>query len=156
MSHGVGVLHGRMHGLAISDKHMVPLQRTQDAYSIDVPDTNQSCGHLLEFEAAKVILSKPAKPMNPHSQRLLAAQARTANPATKPAAVKAKAKAKAKVKSKGKAGSEEKADDTVKKRPSKNDGKDGGNEPSPTRTEYSQAKKKFFLENLECTFVKHS
>lgn len=125
------------------------LNTSKVAYFIDVPNSNQSCGHLLDFKAAQEILSKPAKPLNPHSQRLLAAQARTANPA-KPTA---KGKGKAKAKAKATAGSEEKNDKAPKKRQAS---KDGGNEPTPSRTDYTKAKKKWMLENLECTSMKRS
>lgn len=138
-----------MHGLIIIDIYghgAAAPHRSKASYPIDVPNSNQSCGHLLDFKAAQEILPKPAKPLNPHSQRLLVAQARTANPAAKPKA-KAKGKAKAAAKRKASGGSEEKGDETSKRKSAK----DGGNEPSPTRTEYSEAKKKWMSENLECT-----
>ena len=64
---------------------------------MDVPKTEHSCGHLLEKDLLEDISKKKVRPINPHAQRLLAAQAREANPA------KAKPKSKAPPKAAGKA-----------------------------------------------------
>ena len=73
-------------------------------------------------------------PVNPHRQRLLAAEAR---------GVKAKAKAKAKGKAKAKAKAKSKISNQFVKQ-----SKDRGNEPHPTRSEYSEAKRNFFMMSL--------
>ena len=74
------------------------------------------------------------KNINPHRQRLLAAEVRAVKPLPKPDG-KAKAKPKAKAK-----------DDPKTKKPKKS--QDSGNEPRPTRSEYSEAKQNFILKNL--------
>ena len=131
---------------------------------MDVPKTEHSCGHLLEKDLLEDISKKKVRPINPHAQRLLAAQAREANPA------KAKPKSKAPPKAAGKAKSATKSakknnhefqgdggDDhqegvePPKKKVKKST--DGGNEPWPTRTEYSKAKKSFIAEILSSTDV---
>ena len=89
--------------------------------------------HLLPVDIANKILNSKQRPINPHSQRLLAAEAREAN-----ALPKAKAKAAAKEKPKAKA--------TAKDAPIAG----GDSSCEPTRTEYSLAKAKFMLENLSC------
>ena len=103
---------------------------------------------MLSEEVVKKTLAKEVKPINPHSQRLLAAEARQAKAVPKP---KASAKAGLKPKPKNSPGA------TTGKR--KNDSEPGGkpakkskpddNEISPSRTEYSAAKKKWIDEKLD-------
>ena len=115
------------------------------AYAIEVPECVPTCGHLLPDGLVREICQDKVSPMNPHAQRLLAAEVRAANPA------KAKAKAKAEPKSKAKAKADpknkEKAEPREKAKSSKRS-KDGGNEISPTRSEYSTAKKAFMDKKL--------
>ena len=94
---------------------------------MEVPEGGSpTVSHLLPADIANKILNSKQRPINPHSQRLLAAEAREAN-----ALPKAKAKAEAKEKPKVKAA---------------NSG--GDSRCEPTRTEYSLAKAKFMQENL--------
>lgn len=125
---------------------------------MEVPKSEHTCGDLLNSDLIQELSSTKVRAINPHAQRLLAAQVSTANPAKAPPASKAKAKAKAKPKAKASAqppkdqsvegegeGDSPKDVSGGKKRKSK----DGGNEPSPKRTEYAIAKQSFFDESLE-------
>ena len=103
------------------------------AYDIEVPHCEPTCGHLLADDLVKKVCTGKQTPVNPHAQRLLAAELRAANPA----------KAKAKPKTSPKA----KAKQSVKKATKS---KDKGNEIQPTRTEYSQAKKQYMEKRLHC------
>lgn len=113
------------------------LSGSKEHYYLEAPKSVPTSSHLLpENIVAKVLSSKQA-PVNPHSQRLLAAEARAAQP------VPAKAKAKAKTKAKAKANAKTEADtDHPKKK--KKSAEDNGIEP--TRTEYSKTKKEFMAE----------
>ena len=110
---------------------------------MDVPKTEHSCGHLLEKDLLEDISQRKVRPINPHAQRLLAAQAREANPAkakakskTTPAA-KAKSATKKKQEFKGDSGDDHHTGAEPPKKKAKKSS-DGGNEPPPTRTEYLQ------------------
>ena len=97
---------------------------------MEVPEGGSSTvSHLLPADIANKILKSKQRPINPHSQRLLAAEAREAN-----ALPKAKAKAEAKTKPKAKAAPLNGGDSLC----------------GPTRTEYSLAKAKYMQENLSC------
>ena len=80
----------------------------------------------------KKISSGIVAPINPHRQRLLAAEVRAVKQPPKP---DGKAKAKPKAKEDPKAKKNKKSQDS-------------GNEPHPTRSEYSEAKQNFILKNL--------
>lgn len=102
---------------------------------------------MLSEEVVKQTLSAEVKPINPHSQRLLAAEARSAKAAPKPhpkakagSTPKAKAGSKPKPKAKAKAGA---------KRKGSGEKKSDDNNITPSRTEYSAAKKKWMDENLD-------
>jgi len=101
---------------------------------------------LLSEEVVKQTLSAEVKPINPHSQRLLAAEARSAKAAPKPGP-----KAKAGSKAKAKAGSKPKpkAKASANKRKGSGEKKSDDNNITPSRTEYSAAKKKWMDENLD-------
>lgn len=89
------------------------------------------------------------KPMNPHKQRLLAAQARAAHPPKKPAPASSKAKV-AKVR---KAEPHDEEPVKNKKKKVKKEGRieDNGNAPpDASRTAYSMAKEQFFAKSLAC------
>ena len=125
---------------------------------MDVPKTEHSCGHLLEKDLLEDISQRKVRPINPHAQRLLAAQAREANPAkakakskTTPAA-KAKSATKKKQEFKGDSGDEHHTGAEPPKKKAKKSS-DGGNETPPTRTEYSRAKKSFIDQILSSTDV---
>lgn len=101
---------------------------------------------MLSEEVIKKTLAAEVKPINPHSQRLLAAEARSAKKVPTP---KAKAGLKPKPKNspapksvKRKKGSEP-AEKPLKK------SKPDDNSITPTRTEYSAAKKKWMDGNLD-------
>ena len=121
---------------------------SEAAYFMDVPKTEHSCGHLLEKDLLEDISKRKVRPINPHAQRLLAAQVREANPAKAKGKPKATPNAAAKDKSASGEDHDEGAEPPTKKvkKPP-----DCGNEPSPTRTEYSQAKKSFFDQILSST-----
>jgi len=101
---------------------------------------------LLSEEVVKQTLSAEVKPINPHSQRLLAAEARSAKAAAKP-----DPKAKAGSKAKAKAGSKPKpkAKASANKRKGSGEKKSDDNNITPSRTQYSAAKKKWMDENLD-------
>lgn len=101
---------------------------------------------MLSEEVVKQTLSAEVKPINPHSQRLLAAEARSAKAAAKP-----DPKAKAGSKAKAKAGSKPKpkAKASANKRKGSGEKKSDDNNITPSRTEYSAAKKKWMDENLD-------
>lgn len=105
---------------------------------VEVPSTVPTCSHLLPEKVTNKVFSTSTTPINPHRQRLLAAEARSAKAPVKPKAKAVKPKAKAGVTPKQKAAPAKK----VKK------AQDGGNEPHPTRSEYSEAKQKFMSKNL--------
>lgn len=129
---------------------------------INVPNTPHSCGDVLDPKLVDEITRKRVTPINPHAQRLLTAQARSAKAAPKAPGKAQKPKAVAKAKGSGSkrktASHDDGCDDEhagedegepTMKRPSKKS-KDMGNEPAPSRTEYMEAKKKFFQGNLYC------
>ena len=103
---------------------------------------------MLSEEVVKQTLSAEVKPINPHSQRLLAAEASSAKAAPKP---DPKAKAGSTPKAKAKAGSKQKpkAKASANKRKGSGEKKSDDNNITPSRTEYSAAKKKWMDENLD-------
>ena len=129
---------------------------------ITVPNTPHTCSDVLDPKLVDEITRKRVTPINPHAQRLLTAQARSAKATPKPPGKAQKPKAVAKAKGSGSKrkgsshgdgcddedGGEDEGEPTMK-RPAKKS-KDMGNEPAPSRTEYMEAKKKFFNENLYC------
>lgn len=116
---------------------------------MDAPKSVPTSSHLLPENVVEKVLSNKQTPVNPHSQRLLAAEARAAQPVAKP---NARGKAKAKATSKAKAKSESAKDDGEKTEKKKKKSPDDNN-IEPTRTEYSQAKKKFMQERPVCNIV---
>ena len=134
--------------------------RSEVAYMITVPNTPHTCGDVLDPKLVDELTRKKVSPINPHAQRLLTAQARSAKATPKPPgkAQKSKAVANAKGSKRKSLSHEDGCDDDhadedegepSMKRPAKKS-KDMGNEPAPCRTEYMAAKKKFFQGNLYC------
>lgn len=126
---------------------------------INVPNTPHTCGEVLDPKLVDEITRKRVTPINPHAQRLLTAQARSAKATPKPPGKAQKPKAVAKAKGSGSkrktAAHDDGCDDEhegedegepTMKRPAKKS-KDMGNEPAPSRTEYMEDKKKG---NLYC------
>ena len=107
------------------------------AYDIEVPRCEPTCGHLLADDLVRGVCKGKQTPVNPHAQRLLAAELRAANPA------KAKAKPKGSPSAKAKGAPKKKAKRSL----------DKGNEIEPTRTAYSQAKKEYMEKRLHCNQV---
>ena len=105
---------------------------------VEVPSCVSTCAHLLSEKVMNKVFSTTAKPINPHRQRLLAAEARGAKATPKP---KAKAKQRA---GSAKAKASPKAPPAKRMKKSQ----DAGNEPHPTRSEYSDAKSTFMSKNL--------
>lgn len=110
-------------------------------YHIEVPllGHDPMTEHLLPECVVKQVLSPDVKhkPLNPHKQRLLAAEARLANPPQKkPASKKSKSKA------------QKKSDHTEKSGGSKKEKKpdDGNAPPEASRTVYNSKKQKFMQE----------
>ena len=105
----------------------------KEGYAIAVPPCDQpQCSHLLSPELASKVLSGIHKPINPHAQRLLTAEARATR------ALKAEEKKKAQPKPKASAAKKEKE-------------KDDGEEGMTSRTEYTKQKKSFMQGRLACT-----
>lgn len=131
--------------------------RSEVAYMITVPNTPHTCGDVLDPKLVDELTRKKVTPINPHAQRLLTAQARSAKATPKPPGKAQKPQPKNAKGGKRKSLShedrcdDEHADDEGEpmKRPAKKS-KDMGNEPAPCRTEYMEAKKKFFQGNLYC------
>lgn len=105
----------------------------KEGYAIEVPQCDQAqCSHLLSPDLASKVLSGIHKPINPHAQRLLTAEARATR------ALKAEEKKKAQPKGKAEAKAEPKAKSAA------ND-QEGD---TASRTEYTKAKKAFMQEFL--------
>ena len=119
--------------------------QSKDAYNFDIPVCEPTSAHLPQKVInARISTGKEQRPINPHAQRLLTAQARQVSKLpTAKAAAKSGAKAKVKTaasaakdppESKTKNGKKKKTDHQLQE------------ESGVPRTKYSEAKDKFFAD----------
>lgn len=125
-----------------------PTQRfstlSKAAYTIEVPECRETVSEHLDTRTIQACVPRSHRPINPHSQRLLTAEARAASKVPK-ATAKGKAKAQTKKEEKKHKGGEKTEDTQAKKKKSDRD-REKEEASGVSRTAYSQAKKEFMMQ----------
>ena len=122
--------------------------QNKDAYNFDIPICESTSAHLPQKVInACISTGKEQRPINPHAQRLLTAQARKVSKLpTAKAAAKSAAKSAAKAKVKAKPGDVEDPPESKTKKKNKKTDQEFQDESGVSRTKYSEAKDKFMAD----------